>query len=200
MANISTTIQNIIDQAEQIAVGMGTDPNQSTAIDSEMTAEDLLPLAFRHAYLQLLNSGSLSLQDVMLAHQIEVTDGEGILPDGVLTEHLDNSFLPAFPFSSWMRYFADYSRKRFDNLLCYYTVNNGKFYTTCGFNLDSSGEVEDSSGAESSEEGEMIELHAPSIPAMPTLATTTFEMPQRALDAVVNTLALALRGEIRLAQ
>jgi hypothetical protein len=65
--------QQIIDAAEQIAVGMGTDPNQSTAIDSEMTAEDLLPLAFRHAYRELCQKGANS-QDVLLTHEIELTD------------------------------------------------------------------------------------------------------------------------------
>jgi hypothetical protein len=196
-------IQQIIDAAEQIAVGMGTDPNQSTAIDSEMTAEDLLPLAFRHAYKQLCNSGQLSLQDIMRAHLIDVTDGLGDLPAGVLTEYLDNSFLPAFPYSSYMRYYGDYTRQRYDRLLCYYTVNNAQFYTTCGFVLSSSGEeVEEPGGDsdESSEEGLTIELHAPSIPDLSIAANVNIVAPQRAFDAVIYTLALALRGELKLVQ
>jgi hypothetical protein len=188
--------QQIIDAAEQIAVGMGTDPNQSTAIDSEMTAEDLLPLAFRHAYRELCQSGANS-QDVMLTHTIELTDSttragmQGPLPSGVLTEYLEKAFLPDFPFSSFMRYISDYDRERLDAMLCYWTVDDGVFYTTCA--EGSSEEV--GSGSEEV----TITLRAPSVPVIPTLASTDIVIPIRARDHVIYILALALRGEIKLA-
>ena len=187
------TKQDIIDAAMQIALA-GGDGHTSPVIDSHMTAEDLLPLALRHAYGQLLHSGSLSLQDVLRAHTIEIVDGEGELPEGVLTEHLDQSFLPDFPYSAYLPLKSDYDRERFNAMLCYYTVNNGRFYTSC---------VEQDSGSgseESSEEGETIVLHAPSIPVLPNSAATDIVMPQRALDTVIQTLALAIRGDLKLVQ
>ena len=98
METFEVTIQGIIDAAEQIAVGLGTDPHQSLAVDSEMTAEDLLPLAIRHAYKMLISSGEMRLQDVIREHFIELDSNQrATLPDGVLTEHLDQAFLPYFP-------------------------------------------------------------------------------------------------------
>lgn len=159
--------QDIIDAAMQIAVGTGNDPHTSPVIDGEMTAEDLLPHAFRHAYKQLLNSGEMRFQDVMREHSIEFdvaaapyTGLSGPLPEGVLTEYLDHGFLPEYPFSSYLPYISDYQRQRFDALLCYWTVNNETFYTSCVAATDSSEE----SSEESSDEAATILLHAPSIP------------------------------------
>jgi hypothetical protein len=123
--------QQIIDAAMQLAAGMGQDPLASPVVDADMTAEILLPLAFRHAYKQLLMSGEMRLQDVLREHFIELntTTDEGTLPTGVLTEHLDHSFLPDFPYSAYLQYFSDYNRSRFNALLSYYTVNAGILYS-----------------------------------------------------------------------
>jgi hypothetical protein len=176
--------QEIIDAAMQIAVGVGGDPHGSPVIDGEMTAEDLLPLAFRHAYKAMLHSGELRLQDVIAAHTITLTANVGELPAGVLREHMDHSFIPADPYSSFLRYYADYARERFDNLLNYYAVNNGNLYY---------------SGIDAPGNGNVI-LHAPSVPAIPADPDEDIEIPEAARDAVVNTLALAIRGELKLVQ
>lgn len=124
--------QEIIDAAMQLGAGIGNDPLVSPVIEGEMTAEDLLPLAFRHAYKSLISSGGLRVQDVQREHFIELdSDEQADLPTGVLTEYLDCAFLPDFPYSSLLRYFADYQRSRFDTQLCYFTVNNSKIFSSC---------------------------------------------------------------------
>lgn len=194
--------QEIIDQAMQLAAGIGNDPLASPVIDGDMTAEDILPHAFRHAYRNLIETGGISLQDVIRAHTIECVEVdtpferlEGPLPAGVLVEYLDSSFLPGYPYSSFQRYLADFNRQKFTNLLCYFTVNDGTFFTTCGVPDDGSGSTEESE--ESSEEAIGIILHAASIPVIPVNPATDIAMPERARDVVVMTLAQALRGEIK---
>lgn len=187
--------QQIIDAAESLASGIAVDPHNSVVIDSEMTAEDLLPLAFRHAYRELAQKGD-NLQDVLLSHEIELTSAApragmmGTLPPGVLTEYLDKAFLPDYPYSSLMRQLPDYDRPRFDAMLCYWTVDNLTIYTTCV----SEGSSEEGSGSEEI----TVALRAPSVPELPDDASTDIDMPVRARDAVINTLAMALRGEIKL--
>ncbi len=189
--------QQIIDAAESLATGMGVDPHQSNVIDSEMTAEDLLPLAFRHAYRELCRKGANS-QDVCLTHSIELEDAapragyRGPLPDGVLTEYLEKAWLPDFAYSSFMRYVSDYDRERLDAMLCYWTVDDGVFYTTCA--EDVSGDEDGGSGSEEI----TITLRAPSVPVIPSNPLTEIEMSTRARDHVISTLASALRGDIKL--
>lgn len=193
--------QQIIDKAESLATGIAVDPNKSIVIDSEMTAEDLLPLAFRHAYKELLSTGEISLQSVLIAHTIELTPVplgspipgmSGPLPAGVLTEHLDQAFLPDYQWSNYERYLPDYIRATLP-MICYWTVNNRTFYTTCV-------EADESGSEESSEESEEFDivLHAPSVPAIPASPTDDIDIPTRARDHVIYTLAMALRGEIKL--
>jgi hypothetical protein len=109
-----------------------------------------------------------------------------------LTEYLEKAFLPDFPYSSsFMRYVSDYDRERLDAMLCYWTVDDGCFYTTCA---EGSSEDEGSGSEEVT-----ITLRAPSVPVLPNDATTDIDIPIRARDAVIQTLAMALRGEIKLA-
>lgn len=185
--------QEIIDSAMQLAAGIGNDPLKSIVVDADMTAEDLLPLAFRHAYREMCRKGA-NLQDVSLSHSIELTASathsgmQGDLPEGVLTEYLDHAFLPEHRYSSFMRYVSDYDRERLDAMLCYWTVDDGVFYTTC---------VEEESGGEDSGSEELtIVLRAPSVPAIPSNPATDIDIPVRARDAVIHALAMMIRGEI----
>lgn len=176
------TKQEIIDAAMQIADGIGRDPHDSPILDSDMTAEDLLPHAFRFAYKQLLKSGEMRLQDTIASHTITLTANVGALPAGVLTEDMELSFMPDYPYASYLRYYPDYQRTRFDTLLSYYTANNGNFYF---------------SGLASPGNGN-VTLHAPSIPAIPINPATDISMPDGAENAVIMALAMALRGEVQL--
>jgi hypothetical protein len=187
-------IQQIIDAAEQIAVGMGNDAQKSIVIDSDMTAEDLLPLVMSHVYNELALSQNRNAQDLLVAKTITVEpEGNavsGTLPVEVLTEHLDQAFLPDYPYSAFSPNFQDFQRQKFSNLLCYWTVHNGKFYTTC----EPGGSTEGSGSAEDVE----IVLMAPATPIMPSAADDEIVMTQNALDKVIYALALAIRGELKL--
>lgn len=174
--------QEVIDAAMSIATGMGTDAHNSPVIDSEMTAEDLLPIAYRHVYHQILLENPRRLQDLLEEHPILLTNGVGVLPTSLLTEYLDRAFLPEFPYSSYSS-FPDYDRQRFDNMLCYFTHENGQFFSTC-LGIGPAGDG-------------TIKLHAVTVPDLPNDATTDLNMTERDLNALVYALALMIRGELK---
>lgn len=121
------SLAEIIDRAETLAQGIKTDPAESSLIDSEMTAEAILPSALRYAARQMLAKGE-NLHNLSKDNLIEL---ETALPDEILRESVrSDSFLPDYPMSSFLD-FADYSRVRKDNLLCYYTQKNGRLYSSC---------------------------------------------------------------------
>lgn len=166
----------------QIATGMGTDSHQSPVIDSEMTAEDLLPLAFRYVFVQMLKKEPGRFQDLLESHTISVTAGEGALPNNILTEYMDHSYLPDYPYSSRAQW-LDYQRQKFSNLLCYWTYTDGRFLTTC---------------TEGGPDPEDIVLHAVTVPELPPGIGDEIDITERDLEEFIYTLALAIRGEIKL--
>ncbi len=186
--------QQIIDAAMQIATGMGVDSHNSQVIDSEMTAEDLLPLVFRHVYTVLLRDNPGRGNDLMMQNTIVVTDGQGTFPTNMLTEYRDRAYLPDFPWSSQIEY-PDYNRPKFTAQLCYWAEENGIFYTTC--TAEGSGSGAESSGS-GSEEGESIVITGITIPSLPANATEEVEVDERDLANIIYALALAVRGELKL--
>lgn len=189
--------QQIIDAAMSIATNMGTDPHVSPVTDADMAVEDLLPLAFRHVYLNLLRMNPERKSDLIVEHSIPITGGEGTFPTDVVSEYTSDSFLPEFEYSSYVANYLDYKRQRFNNLLCYWTENNGRFYTTCT-NLTSSEAEASGSGSESTEFDETILLHAVTFPSLPDNATDEVDIDARDLEDLIYTLARAIRGEINL--
>lgn len=188
--------QQIIDAAIEIATNMGTDPHASPIADVDMAAEDLLPLAFRHVYVEMLRVNPGRKQDLLKDHSIGLTDGEGVFPTDIISEYTDDGFLPEFPYSSYVVNYPDFKRQKFNNLLCYWTERAGVFYTTCT-TLTSSEEGDSGSGSE--EVDETIVLTAPTFPTLPANATDQVVVDARDLEEIINTLARALRGEIKLA-
>lgn len=174
--------QEVIDAAMSIATGMGTDAHNSPVIDSEMTAEDLLPIAHRHVYHQILLENPRRLQDLLEEHEVTLVNGVGPLPESLLTEYMDRSFLPEYPYSSYSS-FPDYDRQRFDNMLCYFTHNNGQLFSTC-LGIGAAGDG-------------VLKLHAVTVPDLPGDATTDLDMAERDLNALVFALALMIRGELK---
>lgn len=193
--------QQIIDAAEQIAVGVAVDPNFSNVIDSEMTAEDLLPLAMEYAVNAMLDSGA-SVQGVSRTHTLTLAEGPfglfGALPASVIVtrDRLGTALLPDFKWSTYVRSFLDFQRQQFTNLLCAWTVFDGVFYTTCGMETESEESTEsDESGSEESFE---VRLFAVSRPEIPNNAIDEIAMTEDLQNAVIATLAKALRGELKL--
>ena len=178
------TKQQLIDAAVQIAGGVGGDVQISPLADSEMTAEDLFPLAVRFACEQMLREGSI--QDVGRIYNIRLTEEAdwfvGNLPAEVLNDYLDCAYLPNHIYSAKSPNFQDFQRQKFSNLVSYWVIHNGSFYTTSP-----------SAGATN------IDFFAPGIPEIPQDANTGIEMTQDLADRIIMVLAMALRGEIRLA-
>lgn len=92
-----------------------------------MVAEAIYPHALGYCISKMLMSGGDNLLDLARDHSLEIVSGEGDLPNAVLRAFFNESYLPEFPYSSWLN-FPDYSRTRFDNLLSYYSAKADKFY------------------------------------------------------------------------
>ena len=123
-------LAELVARAETIAVGRAVDPHDSPVIDSELTAEALVPHAFRYVARSYLREGRRSA-DVLRTYQIEMSEGKGVLPDSVLTEFWDYAFLSDFPYSSFLQYYPDFQRQKFSNLTQYACFENGYLYATC---------------------------------------------------------------------
>lgn len=114
-------------RARQIAEGRGVDPFKNPIIDAGMTTEALVPSCIRFAFTKASNDDVL---DTAVDQAIEMTGELGALPDTVLRGHLDNGYLPDIPHSSPIDY-PDWSRSRFDNMLCYWSTRGTNFYSNC---------------------------------------------------------------------
>ena len=180
--------QDIIDAAMQIAGGVGNDITQSVLADSDMTAEDLLPLAARYVVKAILAEGKKSFQDVARKFDITVTlsggNLSGTVPADMLTESLENAFLPSFPYSSKARTYADYQRHKVSNLLTYWVIYNGQFITNAGAGVVPTPTT--------------VSIIAPAIPSIPSDPTTAITATDEFLNRWIYTLAMALRGELKL--
>lgn len=115
---------------EQLASGVAGDSSQSPVVDSTMTAQTIWPHALRYVIARMLKEGE-NVQNVLISQPIEMVNNVGVLPDGVMREFLDRSYLPGYPYASRIPY-SDYVRNgKFDNLICYYAINAGLFYSSC---------------------------------------------------------------------
>lgn len=181
------TKQQIIDAAVQIAGGVGGDVQLSPLADSEMTAEDLFPLAFRYV-IKEFSAMEGGFQDVAREFEITVavngTDLVGNAPADLVTGDLSMAFLPDYEFSSKSENLMDYKRQSFSNLLCYWLIHNGRFVTTCG--------------ASDPTPPTTVKLFGPSVPAIPDSPSTSLDITGEVADRLIYVLALALKGEIRL--
>lgn len=117
--------QEIIDRAQQIAVGRGIDPHQSPVIDGQMTFEALVPHCVRYEVRRLARRGEI--QDLVLAHSIPIIANVGLLPGTILREFLKASWITDKPRAAFIPYerFAGY---RFDAQLDYYSVLGNKIH------------------------------------------------------------------------
>jgi hypothetical protein len=176
------TRQGLIDAVEQLANGIGGDVTNSPFADSEMTVEDLLPHAARYAAKLLMRSGSAGMQDVGRSHTIPLSLSgafyKGPLPSAVLTEYMDEAFLPDYEKATFVDSILDLKRQKFTNLLSYWTVHNEELYFT--------------------KQTANLALFAASVPDLPNDLATTIVMTDDFRDKWIEVLVAALRGEIKL--
>lgn len=128
---VTTTLNEILDRAEVIAAQRGVDPHQNPVIDGGMALQALVPHAWRYAILKEIRDGSGSASKFARTHNLEPIEGVAVLPDSVMTEHFDSSFLVndvKASFHNW----PDYARRR-HTMLCYFTERDGNLHYSCTF-------------------------------------------------------------------
>lgn len=131
------TLNEIAMRIRAVAADRGSEDAETSPVMKRngLTIEALIHHASRFAISRALVSGNETFEDVARTHAIEVTentdgDQEGELPNGVLRQLMNRSYLPASNKSSYLRdreFRAPAARR--DNLLKYYTHRAGRFFT-----------------------------------------------------------------------
>lgn len=179
MANL----QEIVDRAEQLAIGTRGDGFQSALIDSGYTSETIFPHAVRHYIRKMIETGE-DLSEFLQLHTITITAGSGTIPAAIIKDHLKKAVFPGRPFVSWLPY-SDYLRYRFNPQLTYFTYLNSTLFFKEPSTLSFSGDVD---------------VQAPSLPTLPTLITDPVPLSLKTTEGVIVTIASVLLGEIKLTQ
>lgn len=110
--------QELVDRATQAAQGIAGAP--APQVDREITAQVCYPHAVRSVYRDQAKTGK-HLSNLMNEYMIETYNGEGTIPDEVLREYLDRSYLPRLSFASMVPW-EEYPRYRFDKQMSYYAT------------------------------------------------------------------------------
>src|SRR5262245_50781844 len=177
------TFAEILDRAEQIAAGVGGDPQDSPVVDNGLTAEALLP----HVWQIVAERTAKDPKRQHLLRQkqtLTFTNGVANLPDGALTEAL---YLLSFndkdigPLMSWMPHMFDFQRP-VRTMIGSYTINeSGKLL------IRKPGEEYDPEGGHTGD----LDVTLIIVPGL----TDPVTAPQEVIDDVIAGVAGAMRGE-----
>lgn len=177
------TLAEILDRAEQLAAGVGGDPQDSTVVDSGLTAETLLP----HVWQIVTERTAKDPKRQHLLRQsktLTFAAGAAPLPSDAWTEGLP---LLSFddpqigPLMSWIPYMFDFQRP-LRTMLGAYTINeSGELL------IRKPGDAFDPS---SGHDGD-LNVSLIIVPGLTDPATA----PQEVIDDVIAGVAGALRGE-----
>jgi hypothetical protein len=177
------TFAEILDRAEQLAAGVGGDPQDSPVVDNGLTAEALLP----HVWQVVTERTAKDPKRQHLLRQsktLTFANGEAPLPDDALSEALpllsfDDKELGSL--MSWMPYMFDFQRP-LRTMLGSYTINeSGKLL------IRKPGEEYDPVGGHSGD----LDVSLIIVPGL----TDPVTAPQEVIDDVIAGVAGALRGE-----
>jgi hypothetical protein len=177
------TLAEILDRAEQLAAGVGGDPQNSPVVDNGLTAEALLP----HVWQIVTTRTAKDPKRQHLLRQKETltfSNGVAPLPDDALTEALSTlSFNdPEIgQLMSWMPYMFDFQRPA-RVMVGAYTVNESG-----NLLIRKPGENYDPSNGFSGD----LDVTLILVPGL----TDPVTVPQEIIDDVVAGVAGALRGE-----
>lgn len=182
---MSSSFYEIVNRANQIASGRGTDANNSPVIDSEMTTEALYDHALRFVASDILKKGD-RIRELSKIQTISFTAGVGAFPDGALTQAVKKyASMPERDFASY-QIPEDYRRARFTALLDYFTVEDDSVYYKQSGTPSYTGDAVFS----------FITLPEKDFTAVGF--TKEIDLPESVLDDVVLVMAGALTGEIGL--
>lgn len=181
---MSLTWQELIDRAvDQASVGL--DPNQSGLIDLGMLAENLAPDVLQ----EIAEEAARDLDrraNLRTSQNISFTSGVGTIPSNVLLDYMGDAVL----------YDTSDLTKRYAFRPEWYSfVNNGGKlgrFTNIGASIyvvEPSVSYVVGSGITATRQ-----LTAPTVPAMPTLATDVVVMPEFMTSNVIRELGIRIRG------
>lgn len=183
---MSLTWQELIDRAvDQASVGL--DPNLSPLIDLGMLAENLAPDVLQTVAEEAAQN-SETRADLLSSQSISFTNGIGTVPNNVLIDYMADATL-----SDTSDYSKRYSYRPWHNF-----VNSGGDRRLGRFSsLGTSLYVVEPAASYTSGSGITASrtLTAPTVPAIPTLATDTITMPEVMTSNVIRELGLRIRGE-----
>lgn len=122
------TLEEVIARAETLAQGTGRDPHQSPVLDGTMTAEAIFP----HAWLYILRKKIKEKPFVAVSQEfnLELVNQKAVLPQNILFDNLCNWSICNYPYSSFLP-FKDFERVRYNNFLCYWSIQNNFIHFSC---------------------------------------------------------------------
>lgn len=170
-------IRNLIDRAAHVAEARGG----STVELDEAAFELIVPNVFRYAIRQLVEDKD-NARDFLQTHDIEISAGQGTLPESVLKEYMSVSHLPLDPTASHVPFLTDYTALIAQSLpFKFFAAEFNRFYTNS-----------------TPDDDDIVKLTAITLP---TVDTDDFEADlvasDKILDLAVELLVSIMRGEIK---
>lgn len=182
---MSLTWQELIDRAvDQASVGL--DPNLSPLIDLGMLAENLAPDVLQSVAEDAAKDRN-KRADLRSSQNISFTNGVGTIPNNLLLDYMADAVL----FDT-----SDFSKRYAFRPEWYSFVNsNGKLgrFTNIGTSIyvvEPSVVYAAGSGITATRQ-----LTAPTVPAIPTLATAVVVIPEFMTSNVIRELGIRIRGD-----
>jgi hypothetical protein len=176
-------LQEILDRAEQLAVGTRGDGFQSALIDSGYTAETIFPHAVRFTLCKMAANGE-DLSDLITTKTIAITAGAATLAPDIIVENLKQAVFLNRSFVSWLPY-SDFLRYRFNPQLSYFSYSGSSFFFKEPLSASFTGD---------------IDVQVVAIPALPNNLADQILLSAKATESVILTIAAVLLGEISLTQ
>lgn len=179
---MAVSTNEIIARARTIAVGINSDANASILVDSDMALRALLNHAIRHVYHQRASEPKFR-QDITTANAVSVSAGVGAIPTTIIREYLNQADFrdsQNFNLISFINYDLDYNSSNFNQLGYVRVVGDDFLYVKNGANYSGT-----------------LTVTVPSVPALPSDPTTNVSIKLDALEEVIYTLALGLRGDLK---
>lgn len=179
----SYTLAQILDRAEQLAAGVGGDPQDSPVVDNGLTAETLLP----HIWQIVTEKTAKDPKRQHLLRQkktLTFTNGVAPLPDDALTESLSTltfNDLEIGPLMSWFPHMFDFQRPG-RVMVGAYTINESG-----NLLIRKPGDNYNPQGGHSGD----LEVTLIIVPGL----TDPVTVPDEIIDDVIAGVAGAMRGE-----
>lgn len=179
------TITELIDRAQQVASGTGTDAAHSVLVDGEITLEVLL----QHALCRVADEWAERPEkraQLLATSSVAFTDGVGDVPTNAIATYLSDASFDSDDYpeisqlATWLPHKVDRNRGAKEYLWYFWLEGNA-------FHLQSGG-------------GQLFDgTITVTVPTQPVFSAGSMAAPTQFIDDVVVCLAAIYRGEIPLA-